>query len=343
MQHITTAEQQHILGHIGQSKEATKVKYIDSTMAINTLLILCKADLEAGKSIGIKCADISLQKELLIRLAEIKLLDYTLLADSPLPIEDYKIATLRSNFKSDNLPEVDTAAKFHYKFAIEDLTAHYQTLRTTVHQEATVTDLPHIIGRKNNGNSKSEALDITNIRAYSPNMSHHQLLGFIKEMAQQYQPLFFELAKSEILTAETMATFEGHQKLETVRLQLTEYLHQAKGILSKYESIGKQYKDKHFQNIDRIVADSKDYLRNCLMQTAHEQVGGSKESNGLLGGIFKKKNVPTENLSAEVIAANLKGISKKWISVLEVTTYSEGSSLGSYLYAKVIYLVASMK
>lgn len=297
MQHIISAEQSHVIAllkkgsddHADQQQTKIKVKYLDSKVAADTLLMQCTQDLAAGKQVQILCPDATVLQVLIEAMEHMDIADYTILADEHEAIHDKKISKLRANLKSKEQKTSSDAARYRYQFAKQDLQLQYQNLSNPIQGDITIRDLPLVIQQKRSGQTgRQELVNIDSIAKYGQELSYHQLLGTVHELSGQYNSIFAMLAQSELLSGSAANKMSDLETIEKQADLLRGLFSEAKQVHQRYTALSTDFEQRYLQNQTAAQQQSVQQLRSLLINLASGQE--QQETSKSMLSFFKKNN-----------------------------------------------------
>jgi len=227
MQYILSAEQNHILKALDDQDQGLKVKYLDKIVAIQTLVVDAINQLKKGKSIKIVSPDPGILNILEQTLTAIGLSEYSLRIDNNESISVSKISKLRANLKQKNTPKNSDVKQYEFEFIDKDLLKEFQNLNTPILENCKVKDFPQILSLHQANFKKGNTISIDKIWALHPTKEYAQVLNFIAKIASDYEPIYGELEKSEVLSSEVISTLSDTkainqtiEKLERIEVRL---------------------------------------------------------------------------------------------------------------------------
>ena len=326
--YITTAEQDHILRQISTAQGSTTVKYLDKTVAIQTMLLDALSQLEAGHSIHIVCNDEPLTAITVELLHKMGVGDYVIRADAKTPIPDAAVANLRVHFKKKTQATRSTSdATYRLKFALADATAPYHNLHKQVINGSTIADIPLIMQRKGISQGVHD-LNIQPVLAAAENLSYHQLLGKIHEAANGYKPLYKQLQRSDILHPSALQTLVNDGGYRDLVQKVKSLLAKCKVLHERYDTLVQKYTDRQKQALLQEQAIATSLLREKLLLVTSSAIGAPREASGVARLWKGKKPTDTSmqvHAMLQEVNTRLLQLNSDWEDYLseDVTTANE--------------------
>jgi len=294
--HITTAEQNLVLQEVQKSKDPLLVKYIDKVVAVQTMLHDVLAQLEHGKSVAIRCSDAELVEQVTGQLHQIGLGDFVIMADQHEPVSDYAISNLRVQVKTKKSATKATLTS-HYKmqFALQEAMLPYHNLQQKLVGETTVASLPVVIDRKQ-VESIEQNINIDNIVAAAADISYHQLLGKIHDVANSYQPIFRQLSQSEILNDGILTNIKDERSYSNLVAQVKSLHSDCSNILQRYKRLISKYQTQHQLMLEQRVSNAHTLIKTCLLDVVSGLSSIEKSNVGIMAKLAGKKSATAGEL-----------------------------------------------
>lgn len=293
-----SSEQQYCLSNISSSDETTIVKYIDQKVAIDTLFYHIIDQLLEGKSVQIICNEQGLKNELHSKLANEGLSDY-MIETGINRISDRKISTLRANIKSKSKYKDFREQRLRLTFQLNEINAKYANLNTSIINDITLNELPVVLSRKNASPCIS-SIKYTQIDS----SNHRDTLKVIHELSKNYNPLYEELTRSEILNKKVRETLVNIESIEKLRDKVLDFIRLNEELSIEYNDIKDKYLSISDSNNENKYNILYDFLKQQIIKASF--ISENEEENERFS-LFKKKTIKTaQTVGKQLFEINTK-------------------------------------